>query len=65
MRYDGPSEQAVILLGQAPQAGAVYTVVVTSGVKDRRGNGLATNYQWNFQINGGLAGTIYLPLVAR
>jgi len=65
VRYDGPSEQAVILLGQAPQAGAVYTVAVTLGVKDRRGNSLVSNYQWNFQVSGSTAGAIYLPFVSR
>lgn len=69
VRYDGHVQQAVILLRQPPQSGMQYTVTVMPGVKDLRGNGLANNYTWNFQVAGTsqppAQGQVYLPLITR
>ena len=69
VRYDGNVQQAVLLLRQPPQAGMVYTVTVTPGVKDQLGNPLASSYRWQFQITGTTQpptqSQIYLPLIAR
>lgn len=69
VRYDSGAGQVQLLLREAPQVNKGYSVSITSGVKDLRGNPLAANYTWGFTITSvggqGDAPNLYLPVIAR
>ncbi len=68
VQYDAAIDQVQLLLREEAQVGETYAVTI-AGVRDLRGNAMASNYSWRFTITsvGGEAGGrgLYLPVVAR
>jgi hypothetical protein len=69
VRYDGASDQMQLVLREEPVVGRTYTVTITRGVKDLRGNPMAADYTWNFRIasvgESGGQPKLYLPMIER
>ena len=67
VQYDATLDQAVILMQQAGQSLATYTVTVKNNVTDLAGTPMAANYVWTF-IFGDLtveAPNVYLPFTQK
>jgi uncharacterized repeat protein (TIGR01451 family) len=69
VRYDAAIDQMQLLLREEPKAGMRYTVTLTTGVKDLRGNAMAAAYAWSFTVTGfrqpAKLPNIYLPVIKR
>jgi parallel beta-helix repeat protein len=69
VRYDASIDQMQLLLREEPKAGMRYTVTVTTGVKDLRGNAMSAAYAWSFTVAGfrqpAELPNIYLPVIKR
>jgi hypothetical protein len=64
--YDGSVNEAIVLMREALKPGTQYNVTVTTGIRDLRGNALASNYTFSFRTSGAnLTNKLYLPLVRR
>lgn len=63
--YDGSVDQAIVLSREPLRPQTTYTVTLTRGVQDVRGNGLAKEHIWSFTTTGAANHAVYLPMVRR